>query len=198
MNTRTGLIIAAAVFGMTSALWAAEVTQTQYRAPNSEAPRAEVTTRVTTQATVEKVDAKTRMITLKNEAGETVEAKAGPEIQRFDEIKKGDTVVIDYVESQALYLEKATKGAKPASSSDAGGVRLATPNPAAAMAETQKVSAQVMKVDQKNRMITLKNEDGTVSTTKVPENVRRLNEVKKGDFVVAERTVAVAVAIRKP
>jgi Cu/Ag efflux protein CusF len=198
MNAQTGWKAVALVVGMTSALWAAEVSQTEYRAPNTEAPRGETTTRVKAQATVQKIDAKTRMITLKNEAGETSEIKAGPEVQRFDEIKKGDVVQVEYVESQALYVEKAAKGAVPTQDGDAIAGRVASEKPAAFAAETEKISAEVVKVDYKKRMITLKSADGTITTTHVPDNVRRLNEVKKGDHVVAERTVAVALSVNKP
>ncbi len=197
MKTMNWKLLGLAI-GLTSAVWAAEVSQTTYRAPDTEAPRREVTTHATAQATVEKINQKTRMITLKTETGETFEMKAGPEVQRLNEIKKGDIVMVDYVESQALYVKKAEKGETPSHEAGDMAARLDTKNPASVMASSEQVSAEVVKVDYKERKITLKGADGTVSTMHVPDEVRRLKEIKKGDHIVAERTLAVAIAVTKP
>jgi hypothetical protein len=182
-----------------SVIWAAEVTQTEYAAPMSQPPRREITTRATVHATVTKINYKTRMITLKNEAGESSEMEVGPEVQRFNEIKKGDKLVVDYLESQALYVKKAEKGMT--SNHDAGAMaarKMDTPKPGAIVAGAETVTAEVMDVDYKARTIKLKGPDGDVVTMHVPDTVKRLKEVKKGDFIVAERTVAVAINVHKP
>jgi Cu/Ag efflux protein CusF len=198
MQLRTGLKTVGLVIGFSSVLFAAEVSRTEYRAPKTESPRAEVTTRASAQATVEKIDYKTRMITIKNDAGETSEMKAGPEIQRFNEIKKGDVVLVDYVESQALYVKKAGKDEKPAENASQSAQLMEGKKPGIVASGAEQVSAEVVKVDYKARKITLKAADGTVSTMNVPAEVKRLDEIKKGDHIVAERTVAVAIAVRKP
>src|SRR4051812_39955669 len=170
--------LAAILITLSSALWAAEVSQTEYRAPKSEPPRREVTTRVTAQATVTKIDYKKRKISLKNEAGEVSEMEVGPEVQRFDEIKKGDVVMVDYVESQALYVKKAEKGELPNRDAGMMAARNQGGNPGAAVAGAETISAEVISVDYKTREMKLKGPDGNIEMMKVPDSVKRLNEIK--------------------
>jgi Cu/Ag efflux protein CusF len=167
-------------------------------APKTEAPRRETTTKVTAQATVLKIDYKTRVITLQNEAGEVSDMTAGPEVVRFNEIKKGDIVVVDYLESNALYVHKPEKGEKPSHEGGLDAARMEGKKLGGVVGGTERISAEVLKVDVKNRKITLKGADGNVITMNVPDEVKRLNEIKKGDHIVAERTVAVVIDVRKP
>ena len=123
MTTRLGWKTALLVLGMASLLCAAEVSQTEYAAPQGEPPRREVTTQATVQATVQKIDYKKRKVTLKEESGDVTEMQVGPEVQRFDEIKKGDILLVDYLESIALYVHKAEKGQKPSHDTDVDAAR---------------------------------------------------------------------------
>lgn len=66
------------------------------------------------------------------------------------------------------------------------------------MAEKQSATATVEKLDKKKRKITLKNEQGNTVTVKVPENVSRLDAVKKGDKVQIDYYESVALALVKP
>ena len=56
-------------------------------------------------------------------------------------------------------------------------------------------TAEVQAVDQKNRTLTLKGEDGKVFTIKVGDEVRNLAQVQAGDTVVATYHQALAAAI---
>ena len=56
-------------------------------------------------------------------------------------------------------------------------------------------TAEVQAVDQKNRTLTLKGEDGKVFTIKVGDEVRNLAQVQAGDTVVATYHQALAVAL---
>jgi Cu/Ag efflux protein CusF len=57
---------------------------------------------VSLTATVKSIDYKTRMMTLQNAEGQSVSMEVGPDAVRFAEIKKGDVVEIDYIESVGL------------------------------------------------------------------------------------------------
>jgi Cu/Ag efflux protein CusF len=198
MKTRLVWKTAGVMLGMTSLLWAAEVSRTEYTAPQGESPRREVTTQATIQATVEKIDYETRMVTFKDEAGETMEMKAGPEVQRLNDIKKGDVLMVDYLESMALYVHKPAKGEKPSHDTDANAARLAGQKPGIQAGQTERISAEVLKVDVKNRKLKLQGPDGNVITMNVPNEVKRLSEIKKGDHIVAERSVDVIMGFHKP
>jgi len=58
------------------------------------------TTRVT--ATVARIDYAKRAVTVEGPNGKAVVVHAGPEVQRFNEIKKGDQIVIEMTERLAV------------------------------------------------------------------------------------------------
>ena len=85
----------------------------------------------------------------------------------------------------ALAQDKAPAAAPTLSAiADAMGVR-----------EKLTATAEVQAVDQKNRTLTLKGEDGKVFTIKVGDEVRNLAQVQAGDTVVATYHQALAVAL---
>jgi hypothetical protein len=61
-----------------------------------------------------------------------------------------------------------------------------------------KVSATIEAIDRTNRLVTLKGENGTVSTVYADENVKRFNELKVGDKITASYYESIAVQVRKP
>ena len=60
------------------------------------------------------------------------------------------------------------------------------------------VAAQVVKVDQKARIVTLKNADGEVFDVEVGDEVKNLPQVKKGDHVNVTYYESIALTLRKP
>ncbi len=60
------------------------------------------------------------------------------------------------------------------------------------------VAAIVEKVDQKDRVVTLRNHEGKVFDVKVGADVRNLPQVKKGDEVVVSYYESMALTLRKP
>ena len=68
---------------------------------------------VSATATIQAIDSTTRTITLRDAAGVEDTYVAGPEIQRFAELKVGDTVKMTYYESVFLQVRKAGGAAEP-------------------------------------------------------------------------------------
>ena len=66
------------------------------------------------------------------------------------------------------------------------------------IADSVSVSATVEAIDLEKRIVTLKDENGAVSDIKVPKEVRNLDQVKKGDHVVATYHEAIAYEVFKP
>ena len=58
--------------------------------------------------------------------------------------------------------------------------------------------ATVQDIDRAKREVTLKKEDGSSDTVKVPESAKNFDQLKVGDVVTAKYSVAIAAAIRKP
>lgn len=74
---------------------------------------------------------------------------------------------------------------------------LAAP-PTAEMVEEVKASVTVDAVDVQNRLLTVKDKDGVLHTLTVPDTVKNLAQVKKGDKLVLRYREALVTQILKP
>ena len=71
--------------------------------------------------------------------------------------------------------------------------------PGEAMAEAVvSIAATVVKVDQKNRVVSLRDADGNVFDVHVGDEVKNLPHVKRGDHVIASYYESIAIVLRKP
>jgi hypothetical protein len=61
-----------------------------------------------------------------------------------------------------------------------------------------KASVVVEAVDLAKRMIRVKNADGEIYSLKVPAEVKRLNDIKKGDSIHIDYYMSIAYQLRKP
>lgn len=69
--------------------------------------------------------------------------------------------------------------------------------PGVAGAAAVKVRAVVESIDQSTRMVTLRGEDGVLTTFKAGPEVKNLAQVKKGDIVTSEYVRALALELKK-
>jgi hypothetical protein len=129
-------------------------------------------------ATVVAVDEKTRNITLKGPEGDKWTFTAGPEVRNFDQIKRGDRIIVSYYEGFAVALGPKGSGAKEKVS--AMEVTQAKPGekPGVRITGTTLAVGTVKAVDKKNRTVTLQGAERTV-TLEVSEDVD-LSKVKVG------------------
>src|SRR4030095_4377712 len=82
-------------------------------------------------AQVVAIDKTTRTLTLKGPDGNSVDVVAGEEVKNFPQIKLGDFVVVQIMQSLALELKK-TKGGEPLAGREAAAVAQPGERPAAA------------------------------------------------------------------
>jgi hypothetical protein len=68
----------------------------------------------------------------------------------------------------------------------------------AMVSRTERATAVVETIDQQNRTVLLKREDGSLVTMRIGPDVRNLAQVKAGDRVIVEHTEAVAAQIARP
>jgi len=148
-------------------------------------------------ATVESIDYNARTVTLRGPNGDLVSLKVGPEAKNFNQVKKGDKVTFDYYQSVAVDIEKP-KG-EPMSA-ETQSVTRARPGerPGGTIETTGYVSAKVLDIDYQSRMLTLKMPKGDTMMLKVGDQVKRFNEIKKGDEIVVRYTQAVAISVHTP
>jgi Cu/Ag efflux protein CusF len=144
-------------------------------------------------ATITAIDAATRAVTLKGPKGNEVVVTAGPEVKNFAQMKVGDQVDVEYVESLALELKKG--GGAPVAATAKAGAAAAKPGerPAGMIGQQVTVVADVIDVNAETQVVTLKGPKRTVELkVRDPEQFKL---VKKGDQVQATYTEAVAIAV---
>jgi Cu/Ag efflux protein CusF len=157
-----------------------------------------VGTITTATATVSAIDPKTRMITLTRSDGASAMLTAGPEVKNFAQIKKGDKVVVEQVESMAIVVTPPGEVAPGAS--ETATLQTAKPGekPHGVLVRTRQLTATVQAIDYKARTVTLKGPEGNTQTLVVGPEAKRFNQVKKGDQVTVNYTEATAISVRKP
>jgi len=143
-------------------------------------------------ATVVAIARATRTLTLKGPQ-RTVDVIVGDEVRNFDQIRLGDRVVVEYREALTLELKKTRTTDAP---TDTGMAARAKPGERPAVAAGREITllADVVGVDAKKSIISLKGPQGNVVDLKV-QNPDHFKVVKKGDQVEVVYTIAVAVAV---
>jgi hypothetical protein len=144
-------------------------------------------------AIVTSVDKASRIVTLKGPEGRSVDIVAGSEVKNFDQIHVGDRVTVQYQEALSLELRKVRSNAQPTVAAVAGSAKPGD-RPAALIGQEITALADVVAVDPKKGIISLKGPRGNVIDLKV-HNPEQFKVVKKGDQVEVVYTQAVAMAV---
>lgn len=195
MNKRTLLGMAVALMMMgTMGANAAEMAADMHK----EKPAALETAVGSITATVKNIDYKTRMVTLEKADGTTVDMEVGPEAVRFNEVKKGDIVEIDFMMSVAVVVQSPDTEIASVEGSNVAIVRNEGKKPSGVAVATDVVTATVVKVNAKKRTATLKGPDGKTMDIDVAPDVKNLENVKKGDKILVKLTRTLAIDVRKP
>lgn len=148
-------------------------------------------------ATVVKVNKKTRELTLKNAAGEEMVVVAGKEVRNFKQIKKGDVIEVEYHIAAASELKKV---GDTNTAGEATQVKRAPAGnkPGASVVHVNVGSAEVLDVDAKTRILTVKGQKGNIVAIKIPPEMKAFDSLKKGDHIAVEYTEAMAISVKTP
>ena len=152
---------------------------------------------VESTSTVEEVNRKDRLITLKDADGDLVTVKAGEEVRNFDQISKGDLVTVTYYQSTAV--DVITPEARPKTEVGAAMARAENGEKPAGMLVSQvRKTVKIISVDPYKKAISFRDESGwrEVSMNR-PELEHYLEELKDGDTVEVIFTEAIAVSVSK-
>ena len=132
-----------------------------------------ITTEMRTETgTIEAIDAPNRAITLKKPDGTFVTTVAGPDITRFEELKKGDTVNVRYYENVILRVK------------------------APGEPDVVTITATITAIDPAVPSITFTGPNGWKYSSKV-QDTAALAKVKVGDKVDFVWTEAVLVSVER-
>jgi hypothetical protein len=148
---------------------------------------------ISSTATIQAIDSTARTVTLKDQNGQEDTYALGPAVERFSELKVGDSVKTTYYESVVLQIRKA--GGTPGATSTSGAVTPGTGAlPAGTMGVQDKMTVTVKSIDAAAPSITVTTPDGRTVTRKV-EDKKNLEGVSPGDLVDITYTRAVLVSI---
>ena len=159
--------------------------------PTPEAAAVASVVRIT--ASVEGVDAAGRTVTLKGPRGRVVTLPVGLEVPSLDQIKAGDIVVVRYLEALSLDLKKAGAGVRERTETQTVAPAKPGERPAAADARQLTVVADVVGVDPKRQLVTLRGPRRTVDVKVRDPNQLKL--LKLGDQVEVTYTEATVTSI---
>jgi len=148
----------------------------------------------TITATVVEVDPATRNVTLKAHDGRVVTLNASNEVRNFDQIKVGDKLTAQYSIAISLDLHKSGTAMRHATEKESMTRSEPGAKPGGSIARQVQVMADVVKVDHKNKVVTLRGPRGNMVDLAV-EDPEQLKNIKKGDQVQAVYTEAVVISM---
>lgn len=136
---------------------------------------------VKAEAEVIAVDMKARKITLKGEEGTIQEVVVGKEMRNLPQVKVGDRVVAEYDQILAMRLKKGA-GLRVTEEREGGARAAQGEKPGAVMVKETHFVADVIAVDTKKGVVTIKGAKGRIVDLKVKDKAV-LKEIKVGDQV---------------
>jgi Cu/Ag efflux protein CusF len=152
--------------------------------------------KLTVTATVEKIDLKTRRVTLRLPDGKAQTITVSEEVRNLPQVKPGDQVTAQFYESVAFEVKPAGSET-PGVAVSSGGTR-AEPGqmPGGVAAQVTTVTTTITGIDKQNGTVTLTGPDGESVTVKV-QNPANLERVTTGDLVDITYKEAVAISVER-
>lgn len=143
---------------------------------------------------VEAIDLPTRHVTLKDSHGKLIPLAIGPEARNLEQLKVGDRVTVRYAQALTLTLVKDGDQIRSRVDSPITGSRTVKgERPGGSLGREVEVTANVVAVNRKTKMITLRGTEYEVDLkVRDPD---QLKMIKVGDQVHATYTEAVALSI---
>jgi Cu/Ag efflux protein CusF len=151
---------------------------------------------VSATATVEAIDLKTRVVTLKGPKGNVFDVTVGEQARNLPQVKVGDQVEVKYYESIALRLVKPGERVAGVQETEALARAKQGEKPGGMVGRQVTLTATITAIDKKKQMVTLKGPEGKTVTVKA-ENPENLKKVKVGDEIEVTYTEALAISVEK-
>jgi len=148
----------------------------------------------TVVATVEEIDTQQRRVTLKGPKGNLIPLVLGPDARNLEQVKVGDSVAVRYTEALSLTLKKDGKELRGSSETVDGARSAAGERPAGVVAEEIEVTADVIAIDPKSQLVTLRGPKQTVDLW--VRDPKQFKLIKVGDQVQAVYTQALALSVQ--
>ena len=149
---------------------------------------------VSLTATVEAIDMEKRILTVRGPEGLPLKVHAGKEVINLPQVRVGDKIVLEYLQSLAVRM------AKPGEirGETTGMISAAKPGSKPGILGTTEttVTATIMALDEVNETATLKGSDGGVIVVKV-QDPTNFAKVKVGETIVITYIEALALSVKE-
>jgi hypothetical protein len=148
---------------------------------------------VTKTATVEAIDLKTRVVTLKDKDGNVADIKVSEKAQNLPQVKVGDQLTVKFYESVAFELAPPGTTMQVSTTESAARAKLGE-RPAGVEAQMVTAVVNIEAINTKTNVATLKGPEGKVVQVKI-QDPKKWESAKVGDKVSITYTQAVAVEV---
>ncbi|MDM0118088.1 hypothetical protein QTI66_39145 [Variovorax sp. J22R133] len=142
---------------------------------------------------VQAIDLGKRHVIIKDSHGKVIPLDYGPEVRNLEQLKVGDRVNVRYAQALTLTLMKDGKELRSKVETTSDNRAAKGQRPGGTVGGKVEVTADVIAVNKKTHMITLRGTDHTVEL-EVPDP-DQLEMIKVGDQVQAVYTEAVALSV---
>ncbi len=154
---------------------------------------AEVSVTAVAVDVIVKIDKDSRAITLKNEEGKEWTFTAGPEVRNFDQLKRGDLVIMEYYSGLAIALEPKGSGLEERTSDLEVDRAKAGEKPGMKVTASTYILAEVKAVYLEYRVVFIEGPENTL-VLKVSDEVD-LTQVEVGQQIEALYTESYAISV---
>ena len=151
-------------------------------------------------ATVDSVDLKNRIVTLKDANGNLAQMNVAKSVNDLDKVKKGDIFMVEHAQAIAVGLTAAGQGQKPGASG-VHSVVVSGKGSAKPFEETQDTvyaTVKISTIDYNSRVVTFTLPSGEKQKVKVAPSVLGLEKFKAGDDVMVEFVDDTAIGFVTP
>jgi hypothetical protein len=148
----------------------------------------------TAKATVVEIDHEKHTAVLKDKNGRQV-INVGPDAPNFGKIQVGDTVVAEVIESVRVAVKE---------SDDEPGLDVFQTTqrnqdtPGAQKVTVSESTVRVEKINYDSRLMTLRGPDGKSITIEAGPEIKRFNEIKKGDMITMQMVKQTSIRVETP
>lgn len=148
------------------------------------------------RASVEAIDLKQRLVTVIGPTGHRLELKVDESARNLPQLKVGDTVKIEYLESVEVRVLKTGETGTPPTETAALVTAQPGQKPGGVAANQITVTATIEAINKNKPSVTLRGQQGKVIEVKV-RHPEYLDRVKVGDNIEITYTEALALSVEK-
>lgn len=149
------------------------------------------------RARVTAIDPRARIISMLSSDGKPLTFRIDEKVKRLEQVKVGDLVIVDYLQSLAYEIRPPTSEElkSPRAEVSVGAGTTAEEPPGAGVIRSQKAVVAVVAVDRRAGTLSVRLPEGRLVTFKAADG-KRLEKVKAGDTVAITFTEAVAISVK--